>query len=89
MVDVEYQEADKWMQVKLDKWFEDAKASLEDNEITNLAYEARDLYDVAEALRELSNELGLLYHDSAALATNRAALAVRFAADKIGAINGE
>ena len=66
----------------------DALDSLDNREITNLAYEARDLREVAEALVDLADELWELGHDSAAGMTNVAARAVQLAADKIGAIDG-
>jgi hypothetical protein len=90
---VDYEEADKWMQARLDKWngeveAQDALDSLAASEITNLAYEARDLREVAEAMVDLADELWQLEHDHAAGMTDVAARAVRMAADRIGAING-
>ncbi len=81
--------ADNWMQEKVDAWFLEIKASLDNREITNLAYEARDLEEVAEAMRELADELADLGHTKAAGMTDVAARATEMAADRIGAIDGE
>ena len=85
---MDYEETDRHMQARIDQWFCEVKDSLDNREITDLAYEARDLEDVAGALIELADELWDMNHRSEALATLRAGRAVEQAADKIGAIDG-
>ena len=85
---MDYEATDKWMQHRLDTWFENAKASLDRAEITELAYEQRDLEDTAGALRDLGKELYELGHERAAAVTRVAAMAVQKAANTIGEIDG-
>ena len=94
---MDYEEADKSMQARVDAWADeveaerngfDALASLEASTITNLAYEARDLSEVAEAMIDLADELWDMGHDGPALVTLAAARATQKAAYRIGAIDG-
>ena len=66
----------------------DALASLEARQITNLAYEARDLDEVGEAMIDLADELWDMGHDGPALLTLAAARATQKAAHRIGEIDG-
>ena len=79
---------EQYLKDKIDTWFCEVRDSLDDREITDLAYEARDLMDVAGALDELAQELWNMRHYLGATLTKRAATAVQQAADTIGDIDG-
>jgi hypothetical protein len=67
---------------------EDALDSLDSGEITNLAYEARDLEEIAEAMIDLADAIWDMGHNRPALDTLAAARATQRAAHTIGEIDG-
>ncbi len=73
---------------RVDKWAAEVMDSLDNREITNFAYEVRDLDEIAEALIDLADELWDMGHNMPSLTTLAAGRAVAKAAYQIGEIDG-